>query len=252
MLILSVLLFVTSALTQTDEWPVEFTKIEKVKYERNLKAKLCKRPMEMVDTIVVHHSATPSTFTPQKINQLHLERGTTDNPWYMIAYSYAINSPYLGNSFPELKVTEGRPLNLVGAHAGSDAFVPMTEEQKKIWSEGAVTCGRENEEFKVDPELLRNGRIKANVTTIGLVVIGNYSPFTRLNPMGFSPEIPQHLVEKGQDLTARISCQLQKKYPGIKYIKWHNFYMPTICPGTIQNSIETIKTLTRKYGCSFN
>lgn len=236
---------------QTNEWPVEFTKIEKVKYERNSKAKFCKRPLEMVDTIVFHHSATPSTFTAQRINEIHLERGSSDDPWYMIAYSYAINSPYGGNTAPQLKVTEGRPLDLVGAHAGSDAFIPMTEEQKKIWARGEVTCGKENEEFKVDEELLRGNKIKANVTTLGIVVIGNYSPFNRLNPLGFSLESPQYLIEDGQDLAARISCQLQKKYPGIKYMKWHSFYMPTVCPGTIEKSILNIKTLTRKYGCSF-
>jgi hypothetical protein len=236
----------------SNEWPVEFTKIEKINYERNPKAKFCKRPIEMVDTIVIHHSATPSTFTPTKINELHLERGTSDDPWYMIAYSYAINSPYLGNNIPRLKVSEGRPLQLVGAHAGSDAFIPMSDSQKKIWANGEVTCGRENEEFRVDSELIRGDKIKANVTTIGLVIIGNYSPFNRLNPLGFSNSNPQILIKSGQDLAARISCQLQKKYPGIKYLKWHNFYMPTICPGTIEKSISNIRNLTRKYGCNFN
>ncbi len=249
---LSLILLLSFVQAQTSEWPVEFTRIEKVNYERNPKAKFCKRPIEMVDTIVFHHSATPSSFTSQRINELHLERGSPDDPWYMIAYSYAINSPYAGNGFPQLKVSEGRPLELVGAHAGSDAFIPMTEEQKKIWDKGEVVCGKENEEFKVDGDLLRGNKIKANVTTLGVVVIGNYSPFNRLNPLGFSLEAPQYLIEKGQDLAARISCQLQKKYPGIKYIKWHSYYMPTVCPGTIEKSILKIKTLTRKYGCSFN
>ncbi len=237
---------------QVPEWPIEYTKIEKVDYQRNPKASFCKRPVDMVDTIVLHHSETPSTDTPQRINEFHLDRGTAADPWYMIAYSYVINSPYPGATSPRMRVTEGRPLDLVGAHAGSNVFVPMDAEQKKMFDDGKITCGKENGDFKVDPTLLRDGKIKANVTTIGLVVIGNYSPFSKSNPNGYSKKNPRYPTKATQDQIARMSCQLQKKHPRMKNIKWHNFYHATSCPGTIQQYIGQIKALARKYGCEFN
>lgn len=242
----------SSTQPQVPEWPIEYTKIEKVNYPRNTKASFCKRPVEVVDTIVLHHSETPSTDTALRINDFHLNRGTPQDPWYMIAYSYTINSPYAGGSIPVKKVTEGRPLDLVGAHAGTNVFVPMDSVQKKLWDDGKIVCGKENEEFKVDPSLVVDGKIKANVTTIGLVIIGNYAPFSRQNPNGYSARKPRYPTKETQDLIARTSCQLQKKYPNMKMIKWHNYYHPTSCPGTIKNYLSQIRELTRKYGCEFN
>ncbi len=230
----------------------ELVPIEQVFYERNPKAKFCKRPIEMVDTIVLHHSETTSLTTPERINEFHLARGTKDDPWYMIAYSYVINSPYSQQKNPRTRVTEGRPLGLVGAHAGSNAYVSMDEEQKRIWELGQITCGTEGSEFKKDPELVKNNKIKANVTTLAIVVIGNYAPFSKTNPNGYSISNPRYPTLITQDLIARLSCQLQKDYPRIKNIKWHNFYMATSCPGTIQKYIEKIKLLSRNYGCEFN
>lgn len=235
------------------EWPIEYVKIEKVDYERNSEtASFCKRPEDMVDTIVIHHSETPSTDTPERINELHLNRGTAADPWYMIAYSYVVNSPYAGSTGPRARVTEGRPLDLVGAHAGSNIFVPMDADQEKMWKSGKITCGKEGGDFKVDPSMVKEGKIKANVTTIGLVVIGNYSPFSKENPNGYSRKNPRYPTLSTQDMIARTSCQLQKKYPRMKSIKWHNYYHPTSCPGTIKDYIGRIKTLARKYGCEFN
>lgn len=165
------------------EWPIEYTSIERISYDRNSHASFCKRPIEMIDTVVIHHSETPSTDTAERINQFHLSRGTSSDPWYMIAYSYVINSPYPGANIPITRVTEGRPLDIVGAHAGSNVFVPMDKEQKSLWDEGKITCGKENEDFKFDPSLVKDGKIKANVTTIGLVVIGNYALSRGQTPM---------------------------------------------------------------------
>lgn len=236
---------------QVPEWPIEYATIEKVNYERNSHASFCKRPVDIVDTIVIHHSETPSLTTPEGINDFHLQRGTADDPWYMIAYSYVINSPYPGATLPRARITEGRPIDIVGAHAGSNVFVPMDPEQKKMVDDGLVTCGKEDGEFKFDPTLLKDGKIKANVTTIGLVVIGNYSPFSKTNPNGYPLKKPRYPTKDTQDMVARMSCQLQKKHPRMKFIKWHNFYHPTSCPGTIKQYIGQIRTLARKYGCEF-
>lgn len=241
-----------SLLPNVPEWPIEYTSIEKIDYERNSQASFCKRPVDMVDTIVLHHSETPSTDTAQRMNELHLARGSNGDPWYMIAYSYVINSPYSGAKVPKKLVTEGRPLDLVGAHAGSNIFVPMDSVQKNLWDSGKITCGKENTAFKVDPTVVKDGKIKANVTTIGVVVVGNYAPFSKENPNGYPASKPRYPTKDTQDLIARLSCQLQKKYPRMKNIKWHNYYHATSCPGTIKDYVSKIKRLARKYGCEFN
>lgn len=237
----------------SDDWPVELVEIAKENYQRNGHASYCKRPMEMVDTIVFHHSETPTTTTPVEINEMHLNRGTPTDPWLMVAYSYQVNTPYAGNMNPIPKITEGRPLGIVGAHAGSAAFVPMNVEQKKMWDDGQIACGVEGGNFSIDPKQLnQRGHIKANVTTIGVVVIGNYAPFSRANPNGFRRTAPRNPTKATLDMLARLSCQLQKKYPRMKNLRWHNFYHTTTCPGTIKDNVPAIRTLAKGYGCDFN
>jgi hypothetical protein len=233
------------------EWPLELVPIQPENYSKNSSARFCTRPLEMVDTVVIHHSETPPSTTATEINSYHLARGTAEDPWYMIAYSYVINSPYAKMKLPETKVTVGRPLEIVGAHAGSNAFVPMDDEQLKMWKENKIVCGKENEEFKLDPALIQNDKIKANVTTLGIVVVGNYAPFSQDNPNGYSRRNPRYPTKQTQDTLARLSCQLQKKYPRIKNIKWHNFYHSTTCPGNLKNYIGQIKSLAKEYGCTF-
>jgi hypothetical protein len=232
--------------------PLELIEVHQEDYERNNQATFCTRPIEMVDTVVIHHSETSPGATPQQINRYHLNRGTPDDPWYMIAYSYVVNAPYAGTSFPLPRVTEGRPLEIVGAHAGSNAFVSMDEEQARLFKEGKVVCGKEGGEFKVDPSMIKDGKIKANATTLGLVVLGNYAPYnSRHNPGGYSRSYPRLPAKDTLDMIARLSCQLQKKHPRIKNIKWHNFYNTTSCPGNLRNYIDDIKSLTKRYGCDF-
>lgn len=239
-------------LPRVSEWPIEYVKIKKVNYQRNSNASFCKRPPEMIDTIVLHHSETPSTDTPQRINDYHLARGSKDDPWYMIGYSYVVNAPYPGATRPSLQVSEGRPLDIVGAHAGSHAWVSMSEEQKKLWDQGKINCGKENGEFKVDNQMVNGNKIKANITTIGMVVVGNYAPYDDVfNPNGYPANRPRKPTKSTLDIVARTACQLQKKYPNMKNIKWHSYYNATTCPGDIKNHIDDIKTLARNYGCEF-
>jgi hypothetical protein len=226
--------------------------IHKEVYERNTKATFCTRPVEMVDTLVIHHSETTEKATALDINEYHLERGTAADPWYMIGYSWVVNAPYPGNTTPVPKVTEGRPLELVGSHAGSNIFLPMDSVQKQLWEEKKILCGREGEHV-FDPSLVQNGKIKANVTTAGIVINGNYSPYnSRLNPNGYRTRSPRIPTPATRQLIAELSCQLQKQYPRMKNIKWHSFYHSTSCPGTIKSYIEEIKKLARGLGCEFN
>ena len=229
----------------------ELIRIETVNYKTSPIASFCVRPVEMIDTIVIHHSETQSTDTPQKINEYHLLRGTPTDPWYMVAYSFLINTPYPGGTIPKSVASYGRPITYVGAHAGSNVFVPMDETQKKIWDSGEIKCGK-FEEWVYDPSLVKNGKIKANVTTIGMVVIGNYAPGgpSNINGKGAKGREP---TPKLIDMFARLSCQLQKQYPRIKKLSYHNKYHSTSCPGTIQYraGMEAIQLKAREYGCEF-
>ncbi len=233
-------------------WPLEYVTIYRPDYPRNSRATFCKRPPEMVDTIVLHHTATSSGASPQDINRMHLNEGTPGDPWYMVAYSYLINGAYPGANSPDNAVYEGRPLDIVGAHAGSNIFVPMDNNQRRLWAEGKITCGGENLPFSVNPSLVNGNTIKANVTTIGISVIGNYAPRSISNPLGYGRNSVRNPSSATLDNIARLSCQLQKKYPNMKTIKWHGQYHSTECPGTIKNFIGQIKARARGIGCEFN
>ena len=226
-------------------------KVEKEDYARNSNASYCTRPTDMVDTIVIHHSETPSTDTAQDMNWIHLNNGSRNDPWLMIGYSFVINSAYPGNTRPAPRVSYGRPLEIIGAHAGSNVFIPMSQNQKKYWDAGKIVCGKVGEEFKVDPTLVRGNRIKANTTTLGLVVIGNYAKFSKYNPNGYRTNGSRIPTKQTLELTAKMSCQLQKKYPNIKFIRWHSFYHSTTCPGDLKNYIGQIRALAKGYGCEF-
>lgn len=233
-------------------WPLELIPVTRPTYPRNSRASFCQRPSEMVDTIVLHHTATGSNSSPLEINRTHLNRGSRSDPWYMVAYSYLVGGAYPGQSSPASAVFEGRPLDIVGAHAGTNVFVPMNAEQQRIWNAGQITCGREGGPFTVNPSMVQYGRIKANVTTIGVSVIGNYSPRSVSNPLGYNRRSPRYPSGRTLDSIARLSCQLQKKYPNMKNIKWHSDYNSTECPGTIKNMVGQIKTLAKGFGCDFN
>jgi hypothetical protein len=235
--------------------------INSVSYLRNTKASFCSRPTDMIDTIVLHHSESRNTDTPEDINRYHLSNGSAADPWYMIAYSLVIMAPYQNETTPLLKAFYGRPLNIVGAHAGSGIFVPMDAVQKNLWAQKQILCGKEYQ-MEYDKTLVKNGKIKANVTTIGLVINGNYAPFSGpklrngkpnryQNPNGFLPakEPTFQLI----DSIARLSCQMQKEYPRIKTLAYHDQYHQTSCPGSIQEieHLKAIKDKAKEYGCEF-
>lgn len=238
------------------EWPFQFIPVEKVNYQRNEDASYCKRPVEMIDTIVLHHTEGQSTVTAEDINQMHINRvsqtGQVKDPWYMIGYTYVINSPYPKEKVPTPRVTEGRPIEIVGSHAGTGIFMPMDAVQKDLWKKGKIVCGKTGGEFNINPKLVSDGKMSANVTTIGLVVVGNYAPYDReYNPDGYPRNKPRKPTQQTLEMIAKMSCQLQKKYPRMKNIKWHNYYHATSCPGSIKDHVGAIKLLAKGYGCTF-
>ena len=247
----------------------DLIEIKKINYQKNTNASFCTRPPEMVDTIVIHHSESGANDTATQMNQYHLDRYSykvdsqgrflrdaqgrkIKDPWYMVGYSYVVNSAYPNATLPLPLVTEGRPLEIVGSHAGSTAFTKMDEEQQRIWDEGKVVCGKEGGPFKVDPKQSLNGTIKANISTIGVVVVGNYAVKSSSNPNGYPSTKPRIPTPQTIDMLARLACQLQKKHPRMKTIKWHKFYHLTSCPGDLVDHVGQMKILAKGYGCEFN
>jgi hypothetical protein len=235
--------------------------IENVKYRRSEKATFCTRPISMIDTIVVHHSETRNTDTPEKINEYHLVRGSATDPWYMVAYSYLFMAPYEGDTTPVSKAFAGRPLCIVGAHAGTNVFVPMSAHQKTLWKNKEIKCGTATSQA-YDASLVKNGKIKANVTTIGMVIIGNYAPGSPSNPNGDTfyehrngkrTAVGRKPTDDLLDMYARLACQLQKKHPRITKLSYHDKYHATSCPGELQfkEGMQTIQLKAREYGCEF-
>ncbi len=222
--------------------------IKKVSYQRRSSVKHCKRPIDLVDTIVLHHSESSSQNSPQRINSYHLDRG-----WYMGGYTYLVNSPYRGESTPASVVTEGRPPELVGAHAGTDAYVPMRPKDKDAWNAGQILCGVEGGQFSPDSaELIRTKIVggqrveymKANVTTIGVSVIGQYFG----NAPRFQP------TSNTLDMIAKLICRLQKENPNMVNLRVHNNYHPTDCPGNLgkASNLSYIVQKAQSYGCNFS
>lgn len=244
---------------QTDE----LIKVEPFNYQVRKEASYCIRPIEMIDTIAIHHSEGRSTDTASSINAYHITRGSASDPWYMIGYSYVINTPYEGETKPKSIVTVGRPLTIVGAHAGSSVFLPMDEVQQQLWDTKQIKCGKTGQAV-YDPTLVQNGKMKANVTSIGVVVVGNYAEFSGkyilnkkgkkvINPFpNLNGDIPaRQPTDKMIDMAARLSCQLQRQYPRIKNFTYHQQYHETSCPGSIKNYMNALKAKAKEYGCEF-
>jgi hypothetical protein len=216
-------------------------------------AKYCRRDPQVVDTIVFHHTETTSLRTVQDINNMHLDRGTANDPWLMIGYHYTINAPYPGNTNPAPSVNQGRPFDLAGSHAGSDVFKPASAETKRLMARaGAMRCGPANGPLaEADDKFNAAGNVKANYNTVAIAVIGNYARRSSSNPNGYTGS-PRYPSAQTIDMAARLACQLQRENPRLTEIKWHNYYKATSCPGLIKNRIAQIKQAAARYGCTFN
>jgi hypothetical protein len=231
----------------------ELIKIIPTNLETNKNATFCKRDPEVMDTIIFHHSETPTTTTVSEINDYHLNRGSSSDPWYMIGYHFAITAPYSTGRLKKA-VYAGRPIDIAGAHVGGEVYsINGSEETKQLLQASPLLCGKENEEPKIASDTFNaKGEYKINHTSVAIVVIGNYAVKSRHNPGGYSSSRPRRPSSSVLDMSARLACELQKQYPRLKTLKWHNFYKATSCPGLIKNEISKIATLARKYGCTFD
>jgi len=227
--------------------------IETVDLRRSPRAIFCRRSLQVVDTVVFHHTETPVNTTTEEINQMHLNRGTATDPWLMIGYHFTIHAPYPTQRGTG-RVTQGRPLDLVGAHAGSDAYKAVSAETVKLLQDPAnVQCGPAEGPLTTATDTFNaSGDVKANVNTVGIAVIGNYAQYhPQTNPSGYPRGRPRWPTASLIDMAARLSCQLQRENPRITKIYWHNYYKPTSCPGLIRERVAQIKAAARGYGCVF-
>lgn len=219
---------------------------------RNSAAEYCRRDEDLVDTVVFHHSGGPSTQTITTINDGHVNRESNGRPWLMIGYHYAINSPYSG-SRGSTTVSQGRPFNISGAHLGSDSYSNLSTSTRRLLTQDSnLECGVQGRRFSTPDDRFRNGKGKANYTTVGVVVIGNYAQVAPDNPGGYRRGRPRYPSSSALETAGRLACEIQRRHPRVTNISWHNAYKSTDCPGTIRQRIQQIKDVARRFGCTFN
>jgi len=256
----------------------------------NYAGSYCERDKMIVDTAVIHHTATSNQFDAQDINdtQVVAHENDTDangnpDPWYMIAYNYAIAADYNSN---DISIYQGRPDNLKGAHAGAyintDQLDPVVQELVKNYQ---FKCGYNTDkdknhiidkrDYKTEKKYrkdLANGKISANMTTVGVSVIGNYMPDLIPNGYGGFSSNPsgypsngdiRYPTEESLKKVGQLICKLKKEtHPHLRKITDHNFIKikkqiadgdstsGTCCPGTVYYKMNQI----RKYAmeaCNF-
>lgn len=256
----------------------------------NYKGTFCLREENIVDTAIIHHTATSNQFDPQDINDTQVVAHENDvnsngdpDPWYMIAYNYAITSDY---NQSDSKVYQGRPDNMKGAHAGGyvnlDQLDPTVQNLVKDYN---FICGYNtdqdknhtidkrdyNTEKKYKKEL-KEGYISANMTSVGVAVIGNYMPDLIRTHNGYSPNPSgypsngaiRYPTDDALKKVGQLICKLKKeKYPNLRKITDHNFIKikkaladgtatsGTCCPGTVYYRMQRIKNFAME-ACNFN
>jgi hypothetical protein len=225
--------------------------IETPELLRNNSASYCLRNTVVMDTIVFHHTETPTTTTVQQINDMHRNQG-----WHMVGYHYVINAPYTSQRFfaPRIRVSQARTLGMTGAHAGSKVYSPVTPETYQLLADvNNITCGLAGGTFTNPGDMLnQDSEGLANYSTIGVAVTGNYAEYHRTNnPSGYARGKPRYPSDELIDVFARLACQIQRAHPRVNKLKWHSFYKPTTCPGLIQARLHRIRTAAGRYGCTF-
>jgi hypothetical protein len=222
--------------------------------ERNPRATYCTRADDVADTIVFHHSATDSSETIQQLNERHLDEGGSD-PWLMLGYHYTINAPYRNERAPALQVSQGRPLNIVGSHAGTNVYRPVSASTRTVLARrDSLLCSNSRGRWAPPSAAyrLRRDTARANLNTIGVVIIGNYAPLSLTNFDGYDPANPRWPTESVIDTAARLACQIQRRHPRVTKLTSHSEYQSTLCPGLIQQRVGQIRDAARRYGCEFN
>ncbi len=231
----------------------EVLPLKYIKYEENENATFCKRSLDYLTTVVIHHTGESPLKGPEDINDLHLLRGDKDDPWRMVGYHYLISDRYDQKGESEMFI--GRPLDYVGAHAGVESYSSRVSDDvvKKMDKQG-LSCGHSADQlkFKSVPKN-SNGEVNTNVESIGVALMGSYSPLSKDNPGGYIGVNKRYPGENALMNAASLICSLQKKYKSLKYIRTHKQVrpLPTGCPGLAEHRIGKIIAYARAKGCIF-
>lgn len=231
-------------------------------------ATYCRRPLEMATMITLHHTGTDAN--PYQINRHHINqfRGTT-YPWYMIGYNYVIESDFQHGTSDSPQIFQGRPPDMKGAHAGSEAYTErLTSEQKEFYNQFQILCGNDqvgftpsplSDHIDYNPRTRRgSGGISGNLASIGIAVSGDLSR-VRIRTVGgvatpVNIDRSRAILPTGLEVqkVADLSCQLQKQNPNIKTIVPHSYWKSTDCPAALVLYFQEIKRLAAAKGCHFD
>ena len=94
------------------------------------------RDLDRVDTIVLHHSASPQDRTIYDVHRWHLERN-----WFGVGYHYVIHK--------DGTIYEGRPLDRIGAHLRG----------KNATTIGICVMGNFEEHHPTEEQMVATGRL---------------------------------------------------------------------------------------------
>lgn len=248
----------------------------------NYKGNYCRRSLDMVDTVVLHHTNTGYGETPQDINDSQVLQHEDDvssggfpDPWYMIAYNYLITSDGY-NDQAKVQVNQGRPDIIRGAHAGGNIKVSSIDPKaKKELLKLDFQCGYNKNKTKDHSfssrltgtenyykKQIKDGIVNANFTTVGVAVIGNYAPLKlgrRTNIGGYPAGQVRYPSKPIIEKTAKLICELKRdKYKNLVKISDHNFMKiqqdlqdgnstsGTCCPGTVYKKMSDILNAVKK------
>tara|TARA_Y100000782_G_scaffold75168_1_gene81114 strand:- start:26748 stop:28433 length:1686 start_codon:yes stop_codon:yes gene_type:complete len=250
----------------------------------NHAASYCKRNPNVVDTVVIHHSETQNTASPQLIHNIQVvahedsvDKNGKASPWYMIAYNYVVSAEYEGEGKELPKVYRGRPKDMKGAHAGGYVDIDkMNPEAKKALFNSSPSCGLNTDkdpshiidvqDYRAQRTYQKNlnkGIASANLTSVGVLVIGNYAPDivnNALNPTGYPSDGPPRFPSTDAlRSSAKLICQLRRdEHPNLTKITDHNYikikrnyekgkrYAGTCCPGTVYLKMQKLYELTKE------
>ncbi|MEX1099161.1 MAG: hypothetical protein WEB87_01975, partial [Bacteriovoracaceae bacterium] len=236
------------------------------------------------DTVVIHHSATSNELDPQDIHDLQVvshenDRDSAGNPdpWYMIAYNYVVKAPYEDDARDPPQVFEGRPDHIKGAHAGGHVNLDQLDPKvRRLVENSNIQCGWNKDKdsgHQMDTvsenatdlarEEINDGFVSANITSVGVLVTGNFAPDIlngRPNVSGYPANGPvRYPSETTLRTTAKLICKLKNgDYPNLRKITDHNYarikknladgegYFGTCCPGTVYYRLNKLLELTKE------
>ena len=240
----------------------------------NYEGSFCKRPPELADTVVIHHSASSDTDSPQTLHDLQIMmRENSPSPWYMIGYNYLVSSP----PGQETTVFEGRGAEMKGAHAGGFVNLDQVDPPvRELLKNSEIKCGwntdgdsahtidvLDKDSMRQNEKYLRQGFVSGNVTSVGILVIGNYAPDllgTSINPGGYPSNGPiRYPSDNVLRTTAKSVCRLKSEsHPNLRKLTDHNYMkikkaladgnsaIGTCCPGTVYKRMSRLLALVKE------